>query len=518
MVLKLSLSLSIFLICSKSYNLDMPHRMKKITYINCCLLFFSLSVSGQTNFSKSFVFGQEINSNAGLNIQPYEEGYLVLGGCVNDSGVEYLALGKVDQGGNPEWTRSYFLENQNFPPDPGLSMVINDSCIYVGCQYFDSLTKLDIQLVCIDRNTHDTLWVKTYKREFDDFILQTLETGDDALVLITSGPIDNSGNILRLIKTDKTGNLIWEKILSNYPLNYTWQSCISADGNLLIGYTAKEFGGVNYFGTLTKLDLNGNALWTRKFNNCNGSPKTKVAQLQNGDIAFAWALDTFAVDLYDYPPIVYILDASGNIKTSHVFYHYSLRKIFSLRVLPDGDLLGIGIADGPNPVSFSTGGWLFRMSPEGEVRWQRAVADKRYRFGELIDATYTIDNGIIATGYVLTKGIPEQVRVWLLKLDANGCYESDCEDILLITPSHEIPLPNYLYKIYPNPISDYFYIEGLTGKEQGFEIFNTAGQIVVHQTSFVTSEISVADLPPGVYIVKIKLADGLISAVPLVKL
>jgi Secretion system C-terminal sorting domain len=373
--------------------------------------------------------------------------------------------------------------------------------------------------LCIDRNTHDTLWTKSYPSQYNDYILQILETGDEGLVMIASTrtAVPNT-NRLRLIKTDKSGNLVWEKFYSGFKWQSPWQSCIASDGNILLAYDAKGAGEFYYSGILMKINVNGQTLWIRKFNQSDSYAHPKVAQLQNGDIAFAWTVDTFSVFIYDFPPIIYILDSLGNIKTSHIIYSQSLRTIFALRVLPNGDLLGIGSADGPNATSFSTGGWLFRMSPDGQLLWERAISDKRYGIGEFMDAVATPDNGILATGNISAKNDINQIYTWVVKVDGNGCYESDCDSILLITPTGEITFPDRSYRLYPNPATDFFYIEGLTGtEERDFEIYNTLGQTVLSIPFPQANIVNVDQLPSGLYKVKITSKNNSFTILNLIK-
>ena len=58
--------------------------------------------------------------------------------------------------------------------------------------------------------------------------------------------------------------------------------------------------------------------------------------------------------------------------------------------------------------------------------------------------------------------------------------------------------------LYPNPVRDRVVIEGIEVAE--VEVYNTLGQMV--KTIQGTNEISVADLPQGVYLLRIADAEG----------
>lgn len=496
--------------------------MKKLALLIKLFLFLPLLIPGQSHFSKSFKMADDTDGNQGFNIQPYEDGYLILAARVNDFGIGYTALAKVGQDGIPEWRQTYYLENQDKPPIPGLSMVIDDDYIYVACQYNNNVTGLDLQMLCIDRNSHDTVWTRQYPRALNDFILQTLETVDNSLIMVSVTRITAGGTLLRITKVDKSGNIIWETSITDFKSYHPWQACIAKDGAVLVAYSFIEFGDFHLKGGLTKIGLDGEVGWTQKFNATEGVFSTipEVAALDNGDIAFGWVRDTFPPGgtLYAFPPTVFLLDSLGNTKTTHSFYNRWLRALNTLRVLPNGDILGVGSADG-HPDSFGTGGWLFRMKPNGELLWQRVIADTHYNGGELIDATPAPDNGILATGYGITKNTPEEVLVWLLKIGGDGCYQSNCTDVeLLITPASETPLPAHSYRLYPNPGEEYIYIEGLTGvDEERLDIYNIMGQLEYSAPSPQPGEIDIGNLPPGVYTVKITLKNNLFTTLQLIK-
>ena len=67
---------------------------------------------------------------------------------------------------------------------------------------------------------------------------------------------------------------------------------------------------------------------------------------------------------------------------------------------------------------------------------------------------------------------------------------------------------NNTIAIYPNPVSDYIYIE-LSDNSicTAIEIYSLDGRLVKSQTNNL-STIDISSLPMGVYIVKIRMADG----------
>lgn len=65
---------------------------------------------------------------------------------------------------------------------------------------------------------------------------------------------------------------------------------------------------------------------------------------------------------------------------------------------------------------------------------------------------------------------------------------------------------NNSFQISPNPVQNDLYIKSSTN-DLDIKIFNASGQLVKHLTS-VPSKVDVADLPKGIYFVKLKSADS----------
>jgi hypothetical protein len=494
--------------------------MKRIFIIPLFFFLFAANfLQGQSSFSKSYYLDNGISSDVGANIQNYEDGFLLLVGR-NGFGHDHVGLAKTNLSGDPEWTNIYYLENQQTPPDPGLSMAIDEDRIYICASFENGGVGRDIQLLCISGNTKDTLWIKSYPNPLEDEALYMIKTPDNNLLIVSTSKKPDPGVRMRLTKVDISGNVLWDKFFDDFKTYIPGDPCISQDGNILISGSCIPYNDFSEKAVLTKVDLSGNKIWQKTYDNTEkiGAPPT-VTPLLNGGYAFGWTRDTFGPGglLYVFPPIVYILDAGGNIQTSHTFYNRWRRDLSRLRTLPDGDILGVGMASG-HPDSFSDGGWLFRMSAIGELRWQRAIRDTRYLYGLFYDATETPDGGILATGYQRDSML--KIPLWLFKIGGNGCYEADCGDLeLLVSPSTEIPLDDgRRYSIYPNPTRSVVQLLGTVGDERQLEVFNAAGQLVLQANLPQPDGLSVQHLPAGHYTVKISLNNNHFTTIKFIKI
>ncbi|MEE9438766.1 MAG: T9SS type A sorting domain-containing protein, partial [Saprospiraceae bacterium] len=89
--------------------------------------------------------------------------------------------------------------------------------------------------------------------------------------------------------------------------------------------------------------------------------------------------------------------------------------------------------------------------------------------------------------------------------DANNCI-SNIEFSIIGTSTSDNGFSQHVY-IYPNPVSQRFYIYAALSSIPKYYIYNTKGQLMQNGTSFSKHPILISDLKPGIYLVKIKISN-----------
>jgi hypothetical protein len=150
----------------------------------------------------------------------------------------------------------------------------------------------------------------------------------------------------------------------------------------------------------------------------------------------------------------------------------------------------------------------FRMDGDGNLKWQRDIADTRYPSGQFLYAGAEMSNGdLVFTGSLGFPGPPEGFNVWLLRTDSMGCLTADCGDFQEIVPVEEPPPSDDTgYQVYPNPahievtvkypdaaIGTFLEIYDRFGRQAGMRLLDGTGSIT----------LPVADLPGGIYAIRI---------------
>lgn len=482
-------------------------------------------LAAQPHFSKSFYLVNDEEGDAGLSIKRFEDGYLILGGRKNGLGIESGGLAKIDSEANPEWAKTYYFDNQPSPPDFGGpdALTLRNDVNYISANTNDQKF---IQLLCLD-DQGDTLWTKKYDCGLYGGINIGLITTSDSNLLILSGQYTNqqkTQNKIWLLKVDLEGNVLWDKFFKPFIHHRPWGAVQElTDGSLLISYDVCEAGTFCTFrrGALTKFDKNGNEIWTRTYTQTEVAKNALVVPLDNGDIAYAWVRDTFipASPLVPESTTIFFLDSLGIVKKKHSFDSENITDLVSLRKLSNGDLLGVGSAD-VFP-SLSVGGWLFRMSPSGELLWERTIIDTRFDqndedTGLFWDATEALDGGIIATGFIHADP-PTYVDIWVVKIGADGCYNGDCGNSdLYITNTETIIIDDKVFS-QPNPAVDYVQVMGIDGYEPvEIIIYDIAGRIV-RRDRYKSSTIDLTGLSEGLHILKLVDKKGRVIVQKIIK-
>ncbi len=98
-------------------------------------------------------------------------------------------------------------------------------------------------------------------------------------------------------------------------------------------------------------------------------------------------------------------------------------------------------------------------------------------------------------------------NVTITVITEDGGFTAVCQ-VKIAEGIEELSLSN-IAKVYPNPVYETLYIEPQTTKEFTVELYNTHGQMVLQSQNNTT--ISVADLPKGVYMLKLMIDQQVYS-------
>ncbi|MFH1353838.1 MAG: hypothetical protein ABIH36_00985 [bacterium] len=251
------------------------------------------------------------------------------------------------------------------------------------------------------------------------------------------------GSEIYIVKTDASGNMIWEKTFGDYYDENAYSVQQTSDGGYIIvgdtasfgisPYTAKEL--VQSAPTdiyLLKIDANGNEQWNKVFGGKYTDVGYSIQQTSDGGyIITGYAVQTSRKEPYIYqgyeggPGItdVYLIkiDSGGNKLWEKTFGEdYTDEVAFSVQQTSDGGYILTGLSgvtgekDSTNSSNIDV--YLLKTDENGNKLWEKKFERRKYEWSK-IDKAYsvkqTLDGGYIIAG-------ESSADAYLIKTDMAG--------------------------------------------------------------------------------------------------
>ena len=229
--------------------------------------------------------------------QSTDGGYIVAGASTEGSDTYKKGyVVKLDSQGNEEWSNYYgFSAN----PESFIDVELTSEGGYILGGYTSSVGNGsgDFYLVKIDSSGNEE-WYKTFGGSDADSMLDLVVLPDGGFAMLGTS---NSFNIQDafLVKTDSSGNLEWfDTFVKGEEQNIQRSSgesiTISQDGNIVItGYVLYVSGSSSTDTHLTKIDLNGNQLWSKIYGGDRGDHMFSVVSTTDGGFALGGRTTSF---------------------------------------------------------------------------------------------------------------------------------------------------------------------------------------------------------------------------------
>lgn len=266
--------------------------------------------------------------------------------------------------------------------------------------------------------THD--YPKTWQKTLCNVALArsrpVIPTCDGGFVVMgsTSSLGENRADIY-LLKIDGLGNIVWEKTFGGPGSDVGGGMAPTADGGFIITGSTNSYGGKATEVCLIKTDASGNTVWQKVYDGTDGGGGVIVAQTSDG--GFIISGGTYP---YTAPgPIVtsfFLLKTDPTGKLLWLETYDSSRYNNSALVVPAADG-GYMVALQIGSVFLDVDILLVKIDQVGRVVWEKRLSREGNQVGQSLATTH--DGGYIivgSTGY--TSG--ENGKVFLIKMNASG--------------------------------------------------------------------------------------------------
>ena len=218
------------------------------------------------SFDQTMYLAKTVNDGFGVaTTVPHETSY---------SGDFYLAT--FDSKGDQLWNHTY-SDGVRMTSLTSLISTRDGGFLLVGNAYYHdqssySSSRNDIVVLRTD-STGNLLWNRTYGGADDDYARTAVQTVDDGFAITAFSRSFKDSQSVWLIKTDPTGTVQWNALFPYSDLDLLSSSvsprgCIATkdSGFLLFGVSSSyESGSYQDFGILFKTDSDGNVQWTQTY-------------------------------------------------------------------------------------------------------------------------------------------------------------------------------------------------------------------------------------------------------------
>lgn len=362
-----------------------------------------------TLFTKTF---GGINIDIGHSVEQTTDGGFIITGYTRSFGTmsgRNVWLIKTDALGNMQWERTFGGNND----DEGHSVKQTTDGGYIIAGFTNSFGAglKDFYLIKTD-SLGNLQWERTFGGTNDDEAYAVLQTTDYGYVAagVTSS-FSSGGRDVFLVKTNDSGNFMWQKNLGGLSSDGAWDIQHTSDGAFVIaGWTFSQ--GPCFLGNawLVKTDALGNEQWNKVFGGTDAERAYSVQQTSDGGYIFTGYTGSFGAGLYDM--LLIKTDNLGNQQWMKTLGGSGRDYGHSVQQTMDGGFIVTGYT-----LSFGAGGddvYLVKTDPDGNLQWFKTYGGSSSDVGYSVFET--IDGGYVITGHTLSYGAGVH-DVWLIRVD-----------------------------------------------------------------------------------------------------
>jgi hypothetical protein len=397
-------------------------------------IFFLPASSQVITFNKGLLFLDTLMEESINQILELDDGYLITG--YSDMGRTKLIISKLDLNGDTIWLKKYGTDSLIFEPGYRDAMIrASDSNFLLAVNFRNpgSDYKFRMMIIKFDPNG-DTIWSKQLyspdSLSTHCFVHGIIETFDKGF-LVYGIEYYISGVV---IKTDSLGQVQWRKYYGN---NLTSDSrqifdiCQTSDsGFIAAGYQRNLHDKKSGDARVIRYDKSGNLIWDKifgsEFEDYTGANIQPVNDSVFVIVSHFTTLTSGNPHFFPQGNRLNVIRITDNGNLVENFLRGNQKDhpwISDLELLDDGSFIACG-----SDIYGSTS-WIYNFSPETDSTFFRMVYPPYPEYLRFLnDIKSTSDGGIIACGEYTTVINQSYIRhPWIFKTDRFGCFEMGCD-------------------------------------------------------------------------------------------
>lgn len=242
-------------------------------------LLMKIDSAGNLLWTKTYGgYGNDI----GREIIATSDGNYVMVGSSNSPGLadQNANLIKIDSDGTVIWSKFYGDTLNDY--GNCVRQTSDGGFIMVGQTFSFNSPGGDAYLVKMDANG-DTTWTKRFGGAYSDEGYWITANPDGSYVFLVRDSSSAGKDIdIRIIKTDSTGNEIWNKVYGGNLKDTPKMIQSTSDGGYIVGAISRSFGWINPDMWILKLNSLGDTTWTRHYGGSQNEHCYAIREMPDG--------------------------------------------------------------------------------------------------------------------------------------------------------------------------------------------------------------------------------------------
>ena len=191
-------------------------------------------------------------------------------------------------------------------------------CAVAGTTRSMGAGKTDALIVKLDKNA-TIEWNKFFGKDRKDTFEAIVETSDGFIVAAgTSKSYSKNNNYdIYVVKLDKSGKTIWQKTYGGDGKDYAKAMVKTDDGGVVIAGTTKSYGKGSYDFYVTKLDSEGNKVWSKTYGGEKLDSAYGIEATSDGGFIVVGSTESYGAGNSDF--YVVKIDALGKEQWTEVY-------------------------------------------------------------------------------------------------------------------------------------------------------------------------------------------------------
>jgi hypothetical protein len=372
-----------------------------------------LGSSSEIIFNKTFGGSGE---DVARSVQQTSDGRYIAAGWTTSfgAGASDFWLVKTDSNGNMMWNRTYGGSSED--KAYSVQQTSDNGYIVAGTTTSYGAGLVDFWLVKTDANGI-VQWSRTYGGAGYDYASCVRQVNDGGFIV--AGYTDSFGvgnSDFWLVKTDSNGIMQWNKTYGGVGSDKAFAVAQTANGGYAVVGETDSFGAGNLDVWLIKTDSSGNIMWNRTYGGASLDTARSVQETIDGGYVIAGWTSSFGAGGSDF----WLLktDSSGYLQWNRTYGDTYDEEAYSVGMTSDQ---GYVIAGGMTSL-YSLGGWDFwqvKTDVNGNMQWNQSNGglydDKAYSVQQTSDGGYILAGSTESFGagladFWLTKNVAPPPR------------------------------------------------------------------------------------------------------------